>query len=146
MSLTVEEIKSSDDFSNIWSKINKNFNSILKFITDKSTKVGSQFFLVTKRNTTSFTLSAGHYLPNNIDVFLNGKRLIKDREYTETSDNSISLKIAPSINDIVYLVYRDKDTDSLLAVNDSVLLRSPSGTKYKLSIGDDGILTVTKQN
>ena len=65
-----------------------------------STTIDNQTFVVGSGGTTIFNLSQ-EYTTGNLDVFLNGLRLVRTSDYTETDADTITLNTAATEGDVV---------------------------------------------
>lgn len=133
-------INRESDWKGVFDTIDANFSKVANYLSTLGSRVHIETFTA-EADQTNFTLSSIYNTrKNSLAVYINGARQWLGEGFLESSESSFTLRKPSQLGDQIVAVYNQY---YLLTDNyplDSLILRSPNGSQYRITIDNDGNL------
>lgn len=135
------QLDRNSDWKTIFDTLDNNFSKISEYLATLGNRVKIESFSA-QADQTVFTLSDSYNTTKNcLAVYRNGSRQWLGQGFTETSETSFTLTEPCEEGDEVIAVYNQYYIVNDVFPLDQLILKSPNGTQYKLSVDDSGQLS-----
>lgn len=135
------QLDRNSDWKTIFDTLDNNFSKISEYLATLGNRVKIESFSA-QANQTVFTLSDSYNTTKNcLAVYRNGSRQWLGQGFTETSETSFTLTEPCEEGDEIVAVYNRYYIVNDVFPLDQLILKSPNGTQYKLSVDNNGQLS-----
>ena len=135
------QLDRNSDWKTIFDTLDNNFSKISEYLATLGNRVKIESFSA-QADQTVFTLSDSYNTTKNcLAVYRNGSRQWLGQGFTEPSETSFILTVPCEEGDEVIAVYNQYYIVNDVFPLDQLILKSPNGTQYKLSVDDSGQLS-----
>lgn len=139
-----DKINKSSDWKGIFDQLDSNFSKVAEYLATLGNRVMIEEFSA-KYNQSEFNLSNEYNTKRNcLAVYKNGVRQWLGESFTETSNSSFTMTTPCDEGDKIVAVYNKYYVVSDTAPMDCLLLTSPDGSVFKITVNNDGSLKSTK--
>ena len=135
-----EKIDKNKDWQGIFAQLDANFEKVTEYLSTIGNRVSIESFEA-NANQADFSL-AGQYntTRNCLAIYKNGVRQWLGENFIETSSSSFSMIDPCREGDKIVAVYNKYYVLNDTAPMDSIVLQSPNGNKYRVTIDNTGKL------
>lgn len=138
-----DKIDRNRDWKKVFDQIDANFDKVVQYLESIGDRVKIESFTATKDQKV-FQLSGEYNTKHNcLTVYKNGVRQWLNESFKETSSSSFTLVDSCEKGDKIVAVYNEFYLLGDSSPRGSVILESPDGSKFKVSVNDDGELMTT---
>lgn len=139
-----DKLDRSRDWKEIFDQIDSNFSKVADYFATLGNRVMIESFSA-KANQSEFELSEEYNtLRNCLAVYKNGVRQWLNDSYYESSSKSFTMSVPCKEGDRIVAVYNKYYVVQDTAPLDAMILVSPNGSKFKVTVDDEGNLQSTR--